>query len=75
MTPPKDKPDWGGKRPNQPGRPKAKVTRVPLSCRVLPSTKGKLDKLAKKKGGLGKAIDSLLLINSTNVLQTSGNER
>ena len=60
MTPPKDKPTWGGKRPNQTGRPKLSTARVSVNCRVLPATKDKLDKLAKKKGGLGKAVDSLV---------------
>ena len=59
MTPPKDKPTWGGKRPNQTGRPKLLNARVSITCRVLPSTKDKLAKLAKKTGGLGKAVDSL----------------
>ena len=59
MTRPKEKPTWGGKRPNQTGRPKLANPRITISCRVLPSTKGKLDELAKEKGGLGKAIDSL----------------
>ena len=59
MTP-KDKPTWGGKRPNQTGRPKSPNARVSINCRVLPTTKGKLDKLVKKKGGLGKALDSLV---------------
>ena len=60
MTPPKDKPTWGGKRPNQTGRPKLANARVSITCRVLPTTKDKLGKLAKRKGGLGKAIDSLV---------------
>ena len=60
MTPPKDKPTWGGKRPNQTGSPKLANARVSVNCRVLPTTKDKLDKLAKKKGGLGRAVDSLV---------------
>ena len=60
MTPPKDKPTWGGKRPNQTGRPKLANARVSVNCRVLPATKDKLVKLAKKKGGLGRAVDSLV---------------
>ncbi len=60
MTPPKDKPNWGGKRPNQTGRPPKRFPRVSITCRVHPKTKEKLDALATKENGLGRAVDALV---------------
>ena len=56
-----DKPKlgWGGKRPNQEGRPPLpeNLRRVPLRARVLPET---IHFLAKDDSGMGKAIDKLV---------------
>lgn len=59
MTPPKDKPNWGGKRDNQTGRPKKpdNERREHITARVLPETEAYL---RKDKDGVGVAIDKLV---------------
>lgn len=61
MTEETDKPKlgWGGKRPNQDGRPPLPENqrRVPLRARVLPET---IHFLQKDDEGMGKAIDKLV---------------
>ena len=62
MTPPKDKPTWGGKRPNQTGRPtsRAGVKRVDLHCMVDPLTLQSLRTTAKQsKRSIGQVVDDL----------------
>lgn len=56
-----DKPKlgWGGRRPNQDGRPPLPdhLRRVPLRTRVLPET---IDFLSEDEDGMGKAVDKLV---------------
>jgi len=67
MTPPKDKPTWGGKRPNQKGRPPIRkgAPRVNLHCMVDPATKAALatkSRLTAKS--VGRVIDDLVAEDS-----------
>jgi hypothetical protein len=59
MTPPEDKPTWGGKRDNQTGRPKIPddERRIHITARVLPETEAYL---RKDGDGVGVAIDKLV---------------
>jgi hypothetical protein len=61
MTDDKDeqKLSWGGKRPNQNGRPPLpeNLRRVALRTRVLPET---IHYLKKDEQGMGKAIDKIV---------------
>ena len=60
---PKDKPTWGGRRPNQTGRPTSRkgVRRVHLTASVDPSTDKYLkDEVARGKKSIGQAIDDLI---------------
>ena len=63
MTPPKDKPTWGGKRPNQNGRPLIRegAPRVHLHCMVDPATKEILKIKAKaSEKSVGRLLDDLV---------------
>jgi len=51
---------WGGKRPNQHGRPKLpnEARRVLITCMVDPATK---KYLLKKNDNIGRAIDEIVV--------------
>ena len=60
---PKDKPSWGGRRPNQTGRPANRkgALRVHLTASIDPLTDAYLREQAKlKKESLGQVIDGLV---------------
>jgi hypothetical protein len=60
---PKDKPSWGGRRPNQTGRPASRqgALRVHLTASVDPLTDAYLREQAKRrKESLGQVIDGLV---------------
>ena len=60
---PKDKPSWGGRRPNQTGRPASRkgALRVHLTASIDPLTDAYLREQAKlKKESLGQVIDGLV---------------
>tara|TARA_R110002020_G_scaffold6877_1_gene29124 strand:+ start:1097 stop:1300 length:204 start_codon:yes stop_codon:yes gene_type:complete len=60
MTEPKKQ--WGGKRPNQTGRPPNRpgVTRIDFHCMVDPATKDRIARHAlKKKLSAGQVVDEL----------------
>tara|TARA_R110001632_G_scaffold61475_1_gene148304 strand:+ start:770 stop:979 length:210 start_codon:yes stop_codon:yes gene_type:complete len=55
-----DKKNWGGKRPNQTGRPTNRkgVKRVSLHCLVDPTTKDQIKRISElKKLSAGQIID------------------
>jgi hypothetical protein len=59
----KPKASWGGKRPNQTGRPtsRAGVKRVDLHCMVDPLTLQKLRATAKQsKRSVGQVVDGFM---------------
>ena len=60
---PKDKPTWGGRRPNQTGRPANRqgALRVHLTASIDPLTDDYLRKQAKRKSeSIGQVIDGLV---------------
>ena len=57
-----DKKQWGGKRPNQTGRPPNRpgVRRIGFHCMVEPATKDRIKQAAlKKKLSAGQVVDEL----------------
>ena len=57
-----DKKTWGGKRPNQTGRPTNRpgVKRIGFHCMVDPATKDRITRQAlKKKLSAGQIVDEL----------------
>ena len=60
---PKSKPSWGGRRPNQTGRPASRkgALRVHLTASIDPLTDAYLREQAKlKKESIGQVIDGLV---------------
>ena len=60
---PKDKPSWGGRRPNQTGRPASRqgALRVHLTASIDPLTDAYLREQAKLKSeSIGQVIDGLV---------------